>query len=126
MLKQGNQKHPDKEFEYIDGVAVPKQKKVDKASPARTVAKTVSWRIVASLTTFIIMYISTGNKVAAATIGAAVGVEVISKMVIYYFHERLWENVNWGKYWMRYGLIRRIKLNYIRTKRKRKMRKFTK
>jgi uncharacterized membrane protein len=115
--------HSDKEFEIIDGVAVPKQKKVDKASPARTIAKTISWRIVASITTFIIFYVTTGEKIAAGIIGAAVGVEAITKMAIYYVHERLWENVNWGKYWMRYGLIRRIKLNYIMWRRKKKSKK---
>lgn len=118
MAKLKNPRHSDKEFEYIDGVAVPKQLKVDKASPVRTIAKTISWRIVASLTTFIIFYITTGDKFTAGVIGAAVGVEAIAKMAIYYVHERLWENVNWGKYWMRYGLIRRIKLNYILWKRR--------
>ncbi len=115
-----------KEFELIDGVYVPKQKRVEKASPFRTIAKTVSWRIVASVTTFIVFYFSTGEKVATAVIGAAVGVEAITKMLIYYVHERLWENVNWGKYWMRYGLIRRIKLNYILWKRRRQGRHRTK
>ena len=110
-------KRTRKEYEIIDGVQVPKTQKVNKATPARTLAKTISWRIVASVTTVVIFYFSTGNKVAATVIGFSVGVEAIAKMVIYYIHERLWESVDWGKYWLRYGLIRRFKLNYIRWKR---------
>ena len=110
----------DKEIEYIDGVKVPKAKEVNRASPARTLAKTISWRIMASVTTFLIFYFSTGQKVAAAIIGASVGLEFFAKLGLYYLHERLWENVNWGKIWLRYGIVRRIKLNYIRRRRKRK------
>ncbi|OIO99898.1 MAG: hypothetical protein AUJ98_09870 [Bacteroidetes bacterium CG2_30_33_31] len=112
-----------KEFEYIDGVAVPKEQIINKASPARTIAKTISWRIIASITTFVIFYITTGQKIAAAVIGGTVAVEAVAKMVIYFLHERLWENVNWGKYWMRYGLLRRIKLNIIKQRRKLKIEK---
>jgi uncharacterized membrane protein len=111
----------DKEFEYIDGVAVPKAKMVNRASPVRTIAKTISWRIIASLTTFIIFYFTTDHKVAAAVLGISVVIESVTKMVIYYFHERLWETVDWGKMWLRYGLIRRIKLNYIKRKRKKRV-----
>ena len=110
----------DKEYEYIDGVAVPKAKNINRASPARTLAKTISWRILASITTFVIFYFTTGHKVAAAIIGVSVGLEFFVKIGIYYLHERLWENVNWGKIWLRYGLIRRLKLNYILYRRRKK------
>ncbi len=123
MGKRFNRRKRDKEFEYIDGVAVPKAKIVNKASPVRTIAKTISWRIVASLTTFFIFYFTTNDKVTATIIGASVLLEATVKMVIYYIHERLWESVDWGKIWLRYGLIRRIKLNYILYKRKRKHKK---
>ena len=115
------QKHKvQKEFEYIDGVAVPKQKRVDRASPFRTIAKTISWRLVASATTFAVVFAAFGKDRAIEVIAAVIGVEAVAKMGIYYVHERLWENVNWGKYWLRYGLIRRIKLNYIKRKRRKK------
>jgi uncharacterized membrane protein len=107
-----------KEFDYIDGVAVPKERKVNKASPARTIAKTISWRLVASGTTFVVVFLAFGKDKALSVIAAVIGVEAIAKMVIYFIHERLWENVDWGKYWLRYGLVRRIKLNYIKRKRK--------
>jgi uncharacterized membrane protein len=109
---------PRKEFQKIDGVMVPKEQTIDKESPARSIAKAISWRIIASLTTFIIFYFTAGSKVALEVITAAVGIEAISKMLIYYMHERIWANIYWGKYWMRYKLIRRIKLEYIRYSRR--------
>ena len=120
MKRRALLKSKDKEVEYIDGVRVPKAKEVNRATPARTLAKTISWRILASLTTFLIFYVSTGQKVAAAIIGASVGLEFFAKIGLYYLHERLWENVDWGKIWLRYGLVRRIKLYYIRRRRRKK------
>ncbi|MCK5847286.1 MAG: DUF2061 domain-containing protein [Bacteroidales bacterium] len=107
-----------KEFQQIDGVRVPKELSVERESPARSIAKAISWRIIASVTTFLIFYFTAGGKVALEVITAAVGVELISKMGIYYVHERVWANVYWGRSWMRYKLIRRIKLNYIKRQRK--------
>ena len=107
-----------KEFQNIDGVRVPKEIPVERETPWRSMAKAISWRIIASFTTFVIFYFTAGGKVALEVITAAVGVELVSKMGIYYVHERLWANIHWGRSWMRYKLIRRIKLNYIRYKRK--------
>lgn len=107
-----------KSFNKIDGVKVPSEQVLDKESPARSIAKSISWRIIASLTTFIIFYVTAGSKIAVEVITAAVGVEAISKMLIYFIHERIWANIYWGKNWMKNKLIRRIKLNYIRIKRR--------
>ncbi len=109
---------PDKEYQNIDGIKIPKEKPVDKESPARSIAKAISWRIIASLTTFLIFYFSTGSKVAIEVLTAAVGIEAVSKMLIYYLHERAWANIFWGKSWMKYRLIRQIKLNYLKFKRR--------
>lgn len=119
-MKRARFVNKNREVEYIDGVKVPKAKKINKASPARTIAKTISWRILASVTTFVIFYATTGQKVEAAIIGASVMLEAVVKMIIYYIHERLWESVDWGKIWLRYGLIRRIKLNYILYRRRKR------
>lgn len=113
-------KNKHKELQYIDGIPIPKEQTIDKESPARSIAKAISWRIVASSTTFIIFYFTAGTKVALEIITAAVGIEAISKMLIYYIHERIWANVLWGKNWMRYKLIRRIKLKFIKSKRRRR------
>lgn len=56
-------------------------------STAKTIFKTISWRIVGTLDTMVIAYIMTGELTVAASIGT---IEVFTKMILYYFHERLW------------------------------------
>ena len=58
----------------------------------RTVVKTMTWRITASLTTFIIAWILTGDVLIGASIGS---IEAIAKIFLYYFHERIWTNISW-------------------------------
>ena len=53
----------------------------------RHIAKTISWRIVGTIDTVIISGLITGSWGAGLAIG---GVEVISKMALYFLHERLW------------------------------------
>lgn len=60
----------------------------------RSLAKTVSWRILGTLDTVIISYLITGTMRLALSIGL---IELVSKMVLYFFHERMWNKINWGK-----------------------------
>ena len=53
----------------------------------RHIGKTISWRIIGTLDTIILSGIITGSWETGLTIG---GVEVITKMVLYFFHERAW------------------------------------
>jgi sulfate adenylyltransferase large subunit len=62
-------------------------------SHARSLAKAVSWRLTGTLDTFIISFFVTGSKGLA---GAIAGTEIVTKIIIYYFHERLWTLVPWG------------------------------
>ncbi len=62
--------------------------------PIRSVVKTISWRTLGTLDTIVISYFITGNLVMAASIGS---IEVITKMILYYFHERAWNKINIGK-----------------------------
>ena len=59
----------------------------------RSLAKAVSWRIFASIDTFIISFFVTGKISLAGTIAA---VEVMTKIVIYYLHERAWVAIPFG------------------------------
>ncbi len=61
--------------------------------PYRSVVKTISWRTVGTLDTIIVSYFVTGNLVMAASIGS---IEVITKMILYYFHERVWNKLKFG------------------------------
>jgi uncharacterized membrane protein len=63
------------------------------ASPKRSLAKTVSWRVLGSIDTALVSYVVTGNLVFATSIASA---EVITKMILYYLHERAWARVKWG------------------------------
>lgn len=63
-------------------------------SNLRSLMKTVSWRVVGTIDTMIISYLITGNTAMAMSIGS---VEVVSKMVLYYLHERAWSTVKLKK-----------------------------
>lgn len=52
-----------------------------------SVLKSISWRIVGTLDTILISFILTGKISLALSIG---GIEVLTKMTLYYFHERAW------------------------------------
>lgn len=56
-------------------------------SATKSLLKTVSWRIVGTVDTMLIAYLLTGGLKVALSIGS---IEVFTKMVLYYFHERIW------------------------------------
>lgn len=66
-----------------------------KESNARTLVKTISWRITATLTTTFLVYIFTGQIRTAIEVGM---LEMVAKLVFYYVHERLWDKVKFGRY----------------------------
>jgi|TARA_R110000796_G_scaffold211889_2_gene328064 uncharacterized membrane protein len=53
----------------------------------RHILKTISWRIIGTIDTIVLSGIITGSWALGLTIG---GVEVITKMVLYFLHERAW------------------------------------
>jgi uncharacterized membrane protein len=59
----------------------------------RSFAKAVSWRGVGTIDTFIISFFVTGRVSLAGTIAA---VEIVTKIMIYYLHERVWAAIPWG------------------------------
>jgi adenylylsulfate kinase len=65
-----------------------------KDSNLRSIAKAVSWRTLGTLDTFVLSWIITGQIHLAMAIG---GVEVFTKMALYWFHERAWNRVTWGR-----------------------------
>ena len=58
----------------------------------RSILKTVTWRVTASLDTFVIAWVITGDWKMG---GSIAGIEVITKMFFYYFHERIWNKIKW-------------------------------
>ncbi|TXE19102.1 DUF2061 domain-containing protein [Psychroserpens burtonensis] len=63
-------------------------------SHKRHIAKTITWRIVGTLDTVILSWIISGSPIIGLKIGLA---EVVTKMLLYYFHERAWFKINLSK-----------------------------
>ena len=53
----------------------------------RHIAKTITWRIIGTLDTMIIAWVITGSLEWGLAIG---GIEVFTKMILYFLHERAW------------------------------------
>lgn len=53
----------------------------------RHILKTISWRVLGTIDTIILSWLITGSWKLGLSIG---GVEVITKMVLYFLHERAW------------------------------------
>ncbi len=62
-------------------------------SHIRSILKGVTWRVIASTTTMIVVYIVTGDLSLVASVGV---VDVTAKLFFYYLHERTWGKVKWG------------------------------
>ena len=60
----------------------------------RSVVKSISWRMVGTIDTMVIAWLITGKLDAAVTIG---GIEVFTKMALYYLHERTWNKIKFGR-----------------------------
>lgn len=53
----------------------------------RHILKTLTWRLVGTLDTILLSWLITGSWKLGLSIGA---VEVVTKMVLYFIHERVW------------------------------------
>ncbi|GDX48285.1 MAG: DUF2061 domain-containing protein [Bacteroidetes bacterium] len=67
---------------------------VRKDGISRSIVKSISWRAVGTVDTIIISWFVTGKPTLALSIGA---VELVTKMVLYTIHERVWEHISYGK-----------------------------
>jgi len=70
-----------------------RMKRTPHVTRRRSVVKSVSWRTVASLDTFVLAFLITGRVSWGAFIA---GAEVLTKMALYYLHERAWAHNAWG------------------------------
>ena len=68
----------------------------DKSSESslRSVIKSISWRVIGTLDTLVVSYFVTGEVVLATSIAS---VDFLTKMVLYFFHERFWNRIKWGR-----------------------------
>lgn len=63
-------------------------------SRKKHIAKTITWRIVGTIDTILLSWLITGNPMLGLEIGMA---EILTKMILYYFHERIWYKFNLSK-----------------------------
>ncbi|HLW14310.1 MAG TPA: DUF2061 domain-containing protein [Flavobacteriaceae bacterium] len=61
---------------------------------SRSFIKALSWRFIGTIDTIVISWLITGEMVLAFSIGAF---ELLTKTILYYFHERIWNTIKWGK-----------------------------
>ncbi len=60
----------------------------------RTIIKTITWRIIATLTTVIVIYLWTGDLSVALGSGLVANA---FKTIFYYIHERMWNLTDFGR-----------------------------
>lgn len=79
------------EMERLEEAARQKQRLRD--SHLRSLLKAVSWRVIGTFDTIVISYLWTGHGKQALAIG---GSEVLTKVGLYYVHERVWARIPLG------------------------------
>ena len=57
------------------------------AAKKRHLTKTITWRIVGTLDTMALGWLVSGDPIIGLKVG---GLELVTKMILYYFHERAW------------------------------------
>lgn len=60
----------------------------------RTLAKTLTWRLIALLITIVVVYIYSGDAKESLVVGFVAN---LLKMFFYYAHERIWNKVRFGR-----------------------------
>jgi uncharacterized membrane protein len=85
QILTSNKENPEKSFEVV--------KNSEKAT--RSIVKAISWRMVGTIDTVLISWLVTGKIALALSIGL---IEVVTKMLLYFFHERAWNLIKWGKH----------------------------
>jgi uncharacterized membrane protein len=61
---------------------------------SRSLLKAVTWRVTGSIDTFVLSWIITGSVRFAGSIAS---VEMVTKIVLFYLHERAWHFIPWGR-----------------------------
>lgn len=61
----------------------------------RSLIKALSWRLVGTMDTVVISFVITGRIKWAISIG---GIELFTKIALYYLHERIWNKIPFGRY----------------------------
>lgn len=60
----------------------------------RSLVKAISWRTIATLTTIVLVFVFTRRIDIAVTVG---GIEALAKILLYFWHERVWNTLKFGR-----------------------------
>jgi uncharacterized membrane protein len=69
-------------------------RKNEKPTRIRSLTKAISWRIFGSVDTFLIAFFWSENVMMSIAVGS---IEVITKLTLFYLHERTWALIGWGR-----------------------------
>ena len=61
----------------------------------RSIIKALSWRFTGTIDTFIVSFFVTGELLIAGSIAS---IEILTKILLFWMHERVWNNVKWGRF----------------------------
>lgn len=64
-------------------------------SHSRSIAKAVTWRVLGSIATTLIVFVFTRRLIASLAVG---GVEFLSKIGLFWLHERIWDRIPLGRH----------------------------
>lgn len=83
-----DQIHNDKENQSY-------QQAVASEKPIRSVVKAISWRVLGTVDTMLVSLYVTNGEVGTST--AIASIDFVTKMILYFFHERVWNMIKWGR-----------------------------
>jgi uncharacterized membrane protein len=63
-------------------------------SHGRSILKALSWKLIATLLSFFVLYAETGSFAFASKLSWSI---FVIGLMLYYLHERLWNGIHWGK-----------------------------
>ncbi|NVO01352.1 MAG: DUF2061 domain-containing protein [Bacteroidetes bacterium] len=73
---------------------IPWGRQKNKPAHLRSLAKGISWRFFGSIDTIFISFIYSGNPLGSIKLGTS---ELLTKVALFYIHERVWALINWGR-----------------------------
>ena len=79
---------------WVPMFSIGTKSRADKDARYRSLMKAVTWRLTGSIDTLVLSLLITGNIRVAGTISA---VEIVTKILLFYFHERVWVTIPWGR-----------------------------
>lgn len=82
--------------EKVAGADTTYEQDAQSEKPIRSVVKAISWRVVGTIDTFVVSYFVLGNDKWREAVAIS-GVDFVTKMILYFAHERVWNKIKWGR-----------------------------